>query len=126
MGLKRVIISHPHNFVDRLFPNFAGVVAYITEQLAARDQEPASAFRSREQPIEFLANTNGPLTLRNAMTSFGTPTWTTIAPGVRVPVHAVSYCSDDHDQRPQHGASDDRLINFAFRCRVRLLRSMSG
>jgi hypothetical protein len=61
MGLERIVISHPDNSVDRLFPNFAEAIAYITEQLAGRHQQPSSAFRSREQPIELLANTNGPL-----------------------------------------------------------------
>jgi hypothetical protein len=61
MELERIIISHPDSFVDRLFPNFAEAVAYITEQLAARDRQPSSAFKSREQAIELLANTTGPL-----------------------------------------------------------------
>jgi hypothetical protein len=61
MGLERVIISHPHNFVERLFSNFTEAAAYITEQLATHNQHPFSAFKSREQPIELLAGTNGPL-----------------------------------------------------------------
>jgi hypothetical protein len=61
MGLEHIIISHPDNSVERLFPNFAGAVAYITEQLAGQHQQPSSAFISREQPIELLAHTNGPL-----------------------------------------------------------------
>jgi hypothetical protein len=61
MGLERVIISHPHKFVDRLFPNFAEAVVYITEQLAMCNQQPSFAFKSREQAIEQLENTNGPL-----------------------------------------------------------------
>src|SRR5262245_56673708 len=61
MGLERVIISHPHSFVDRLFPNLAEAVSYISELLASRDQQSSAAFRSRERPIELLATTNGPL-----------------------------------------------------------------
>src|SRR5262249_24409269 len=61
MGLERIVISHPDNSVDRLFPNFAEAIDYISEQLAERHQQPSSAFGSREQPIEHLANTSGPL-----------------------------------------------------------------
>ena len=61
MGLERVIISHPHSFVDRLFPNLAEAVSYISVLLASRDQQSSAAFRSRERPIELLATTNGPL-----------------------------------------------------------------
>jgi hypothetical protein len=61
MGLDRVIISHPDKLIDRLFPNLAQAVAYIAEQLAARHQQPSAAFRSRERPVEMLANTDGVL-----------------------------------------------------------------
>jgi hypothetical protein len=61
MGLERIIISHPDNFVDRLFTNVAEAVTYIADQLAARHQQSSSAFRSRERSIELLANTSEPL-----------------------------------------------------------------
>jgi hypothetical protein len=60
MGLDRIVISHPDQ-LDRLFPDFAQAVAYITERVAAGQQPPSPAFMSRELPIATLANTDGPL-----------------------------------------------------------------
>ena len=58
MGIERTIISHPDQFVERLFPSLAQTIAYIAEQIAANHQQPSSAFKSREQPLEILANTD--------------------------------------------------------------------
>ncbi|UPJ47287.1 hypothetical protein IVB30_28925 [Bradyrhizobium sp. 200] len=41
-----------------LFPSLAQTIAYIAEQIAASHQQPSSAYTSREQPLEILANTN--------------------------------------------------------------------
>src|SRR5215475_12195702 len=61
MGLERIIVSHSDNVIDRLFPNIPQAVAYIGELLAATQREPSAAFRSMEQPIETLANSDGAL-----------------------------------------------------------------
>jgi hypothetical protein len=57
MGIERTVISHPDQFVERLFPSLAQTIAYIAEQVAASHQQP-SAFTSRELPLEILANTD--------------------------------------------------------------------
>jgi hypothetical protein len=56
MGIERVVISHPDQFVEKLIPSLAQTIAYIAEQIAARHQQPSSAFTSTELPIEILAN----------------------------------------------------------------------
>jgi hypothetical protein len=61
MGLERIIITHPGKFVDRLFPNLAQAVAYMAEQVTASHRHPASAYLSKELPIDMLRNTDGAL-----------------------------------------------------------------
>ena len=61
MGIERTIISHPDQFVERLFPSLAQTIAYIAEQVAANHQPLSSAFTSTEQPVEILANTDDAL-----------------------------------------------------------------
>jgi hypothetical protein len=58
MGIERTVISHPDQFVEKLVPSLAQTIAYIAEQIAASHQQPSSAFTSREQPLEILANTD--------------------------------------------------------------------
>ena len=58
MGIERTVISHPDQFVEKLVPSLAQTIAYIAEQIAASHQQPSSAFTSREQPLDILANTD--------------------------------------------------------------------
>jgi hypothetical protein len=58
MGIERTVICHPDQFVEKLFPSLAQTIAYIAEQIAASHQQPSSAFTSREQPLDILANTD--------------------------------------------------------------------
>jgi hypothetical protein len=57
MGIERTIISHPDQFVERLFPSLAQTIAYIAEQVADH-QRPSSAFTSIERPLDILVNTD--------------------------------------------------------------------
>jgi hypothetical protein len=68
MGFDRIIISHPDQ-LDRLFPNLAQAVAYITEQAAGR-QPPSCTFMSRARPIDTLMDTKGPLSSLFAQWSY--------------------------------------------------------
>ena len=58
MGIERAVISHPDQFVEKLFPSLAQTIAYIAEQVAANHQPLSSAFTSTELPVEMLANTD--------------------------------------------------------------------
>jgi hypothetical protein len=58
MGIERAVISHPDQFVEKLFPSLAQTIAYIAEQIAANHQPLSSAFTSAELPVEILANTD--------------------------------------------------------------------
>jgi len=58
MGIERAVISHPDQFVEKLFPSLAQTIAYIAEQIAANHQPLSSAFTSTELPVEILANTD--------------------------------------------------------------------
>jgi hypothetical protein len=60
MAFDRIIISHPDQ-LDRLFPNLAQAVAYISERIAAGQQPVSCTFMSRARPIDTLVNANGPL-----------------------------------------------------------------
>jgi hypothetical protein len=57
MGIERTIISHPDQFVEKLFPSLAQTIAYIAGEVAAGQQHSA-AFTSRELPVDILANTD--------------------------------------------------------------------
>jgi hypothetical protein len=61
MGIERAVISHPDQFVEKLFPSLAQTIAYIAEQVAANHQPPSSAFTSTELPVETVANADGAL-----------------------------------------------------------------
>ena len=61
MGIERAVISHPDQFVEKLFPSLAQTIAYIAEQVAANHQPLSSAFTSTELPVEILANTDDAL-----------------------------------------------------------------
>ncbi|WP_316192105.1 MULTISPECIES: hypothetical protein [unclassified Bradyrhizobium] len=58
MGIERTIISHPDQFAEKLAPSLAQTIAYIAERVAASHQPPPTAFTSREQPLDILANRN--------------------------------------------------------------------
>jgi hypothetical protein len=58
MGIERAVISHPDQFVEKLFPSLAQTIAYIAEQIAANHQPLSSAVTSTELPVEILANTD--------------------------------------------------------------------
>lgn len=58
MGIERTVISHPDQFAEKLIPSLTQTIAYIADQIAAGDHQPSSAFTSREQPLEMLANTD--------------------------------------------------------------------
>jgi hypothetical protein len=58
MGIERAVISHPDQFVEKLFPSLAQTIAYIAEQVAANYQSLSSAFTSTELPVEIVANTD--------------------------------------------------------------------
>ena len=52
MGIERAVISHPNQFVEKLFPSLAQTIAYIAEQIAANHQPLSSAVTSTELPVE--------------------------------------------------------------------------
>jgi hypothetical protein len=58
MGIERAVISHPDQFVEKLFSSLAQTIAYIAEQVAANHQPLSSAFTSTELPVETVANTD--------------------------------------------------------------------
>ena len=58
MGIERTVISHPDQFVERLFPSLAQTIAYIAEQVTANHRPLSSAFTSKERPLDMLANTD--------------------------------------------------------------------
>ena len=58
MGIERTVISHPDQFVEKLFPSLAQTIAYIAEQVAASHQPLSSVFTSIERPLDMLANTD--------------------------------------------------------------------
>ena len=58
MGIERIIISHPNQFVEKLVPSLAQTVAYFAELIAASHQQPSSPFTTREQPLEILTDSH--------------------------------------------------------------------
>jgi hypothetical protein len=58
MGIERAVISHPDQFVEKLFPSLAQTIAYIAEQVAANHQPLPPAFTSIERPLDIIANTD--------------------------------------------------------------------
>jgi hypothetical protein len=58
MGIERAVISHPDQFVEKLFSSLAQTIAYIAEQVAANHEPLSSAFTSTELPVETVANTD--------------------------------------------------------------------
>ena len=58
MGVERTVISHPGQFVEKLFPSLAQTIAYIAEQVAANHQSLSAAFTSVERPLDILASTD--------------------------------------------------------------------
>jgi hypothetical protein len=62
MELKYITITHSgETHVHRLFHSVAQAVAYMAEQIAGNYQHAPLTLVSREQPIDLLANTEGPL-----------------------------------------------------------------
>jgi hypothetical protein len=58
MGIERTVVSHPDQFVEKMFPTLAQTIAYIAEQVVANPRPSSTVFTSVERPLDMLTNSD--------------------------------------------------------------------
>ena len=54
MGIERAVVSHPDQFVEKVFPTLAQTVAYIAEQVVSSPRPSSTVFTSVERSVDML------------------------------------------------------------------------